>query len=144
MFAFAYTGCFMKISLQSTKHSTTLPTLPTSTLPLVIPEQIWITQLNYRWLSYTGGTGWCACIHVNGFTEREKKKQKKTKKHTHTIHWITTMLATSKNIPFPGHDHLLITGTDNPSLTGTRVLIKVSGHQYQWLAGGYDLEIGHF
>ena len=20
----------------------------------------------------------------------------------------------------------------------------MSGHQYQWLAGGYDLEIGHF
>ena len=25
-----------------------------------------------------------------------------------------------------------------------RVIIKVKGHQYQWLAGGYDLEIGHF
>ena len=22
--------------------------------------------------------------------------------------------------------------------------IKVKDHQYQWLAGGYDLEIGHF
>ena len=22
--------------------------------------------------------------------------------------------------------------------------MKVSGHQYQWLAGGYDLEKGHF
>ena len=25
-----------------------------------------------------------------------------------------------------------------------RVIIKVKGHQYRWLAGGYDLEIGHF
>ena len=29
-------------------------------------------------------------------------------------------------------------------LTCAQVIIKVSGHQYQWLAGGYDLEIGHF
>ena len=26
---------------------------------------------------------------------------------------------------------------------GTQAIIKVSGHQYQWLAGGYDPEIGH-
>ena len=26
----------------------------------------------------------------------------------------------------------------------TWAIIKVSGHQYRWLAGGYDLEIGHF
>ena len=26
----------------------------------------------------------------------------------------------------------------------TTMLIKVSGHQHRWLAGGYDLEIGHF
>ena len=24
-----------------------------------------------------------------------------------------------------------------------RAVIEVSGHQYRWLAGGYDLEIGH-
>ena len=30
------------------------------------------------------------------------------------------------------------------TFAGTRVIIKVSGHQHQWLAGGYDLEIGHF
>ena len=29
-------------------------------------------------------------------------------------------------------------------LAGARAIIKVSGHQYQWLAGGYDMEIGHF
>ena len=27
---------------------------------------------------------------------------------------------------------------------GARAIIKVSSHQCQWLAGGYDLEIGHF
>ena len=25
-----------------------------------------------------------------------------------------------------------------------RATIIVPGHQYQWLTGGYDLEIGHF
>ena len=54
------------------------------------------------------------------------------------------MLATSKNVLFPGHNHVLTTGTDDPSLTGAWVIIKVLGHQHWWLAGGYDLEIGHF
>ena len=48
------------------------------------------------------------------------------------------MLATSKNELYPGHSHLLRTGTDDPSLTGTRAIIKVSGHQHWWLAGGYN------
>ena len=61
-----------------------------------------------------------------------------------TIHHVTTMLDTSKNVLFPGHDHLLTISADNPSLAGARVIIKVSGHQQRWLAGGYDLEIGHF
>ena len=30
------------------------------------------------------------------------------------------------------------------SKTSAQTITKVSGHQYQWLAGGYDLEIGHF
>ena len=34
-----------------------------------------------------------------------------------TIHQVTTMLATSRNILFPGHNHLLTTGTDDPSLS---------------------------
>ena len=54
------------------------------------------------------------------------------------------MQATPKNVLFPGQHHLLTTNTDDPSLAGTRATIKVSGHQYWWLAGGYDLEIGHF
>ena len=34
--------------------------------------------------------------------------------------------------------------SDDTYLAGARSIIKVSGHQYQWLAGGYDLEIGIF
>ena len=54
------------------------------------------------------------------------------------------MLATSKNVLFPGHNHLLTTGADDSSFASAQVIIKVSGYQYWWLAGGYDLEIGHF
>ena len=61
-----------------------------------------------------------------------------------TIHQVTTMLVTYRNVLFPGHNHLLTTGTDDPSLAGAWVIISISSHQHQWLAGGYDLEIGHF
>ena len=58
------------------------------------------------------------------------------------------MLATSKNVLFPGHNHLLTTGADDPTLliigrAQMRVIIKVEGHQHWCLAGDYDLEIGH-
>ena len=53
------------------------------------------------------------------------------------------MLAISKNVLFPGHNHLL-TSTDDLSFAGAQAIIKVSRHQYRWLAGGYYLEIGHF
>ena len=43
-----------------------------------------------------------------------------------TIHQVTTMLSTSKNV------------------VGAQAIIKVSGHQHWRLAGGYDLEIAHF
>ena len=33
-----------------------------------------------------------------------------------TIHQVTTMLATSKNALFPGHNHLLTIGADDPTL----------------------------
>ena len=52
------------------------------------------------------------------------------------------MLSTSKNVLFPGHNHLLTTGADDAYTLIT--IMEVSGHQHQWLAGGYDLEIGHF
>ena len=56
-----------------------------------------------------------------------------------TSYQVTTMLATSKNILFPGHNHALATGADDPSFTGAQVISTG-----QWLAGGYDLEIGNF
>ena len=48
-----------------------------------------------------------------------------------TIHQVTIMLATSKNVLFPGHNHLLTTGINNLTL---------------WLSPKrqWDLEIGHF
>ena len=61
-----------------------------------------------------------------------------------TIHQVTAMLATSKTVLFTGHNHLLTTNADYPSLAGARAIIKVSGHQHQWLACDYNLEIGQF
>ena len=49
-----------------------------------------------------------------------------------TIHQV----ATSTNVLFPGPNHLLTTGTDDPSLAGAQAIIKVSSHQYRSLAGG--------
>ena len=45
----------------------------------------------------------CLC---RGMTLRKKN----------TIHQVTTKLATSKNVLFPGPNHLLTTGADDPSL----------------------------
>ena len=49
------------------------------------------------------------------------------------------MVATSKDVLFSGHNHLLTTGTDDLSLAGAQVVIKVPGHQYHWFAGDHDL-----
>ena len=54
-----------------------------------------------------------------------------TAKKKNTINQATTMLATSKNIPFPGHNHMLTTGTDDLtlwlSLERQRVAFLLSG-----------------
>ena len=60
------------------------------------------------------------------------------------IHQVTTMLATSKNVLFPGHNHLLTTSADDLTLWLSPKQQRVKGHQHWWLAGGYDLEIEHF
>ena len=42
---------------------------------------------------------------------------------------------------------VITTSTDDPSLLADdQAILKMLGHQYQWLAaaGGYDLEIGPF
>ena len=46
--------------------------------------------------------------HVLTFTYIVQKKA--------TIHQVTTMLATYKNVLFPGHNHLITTGTDDQTL----------------------------
>ena len=33
-----------------------------------------------------------------------------------TIHQVATMLSTSKNVLFPGPNHLITTGTDDPTI----------------------------
>ena len=48
-----------------------------------------------------------------------------TLRNNATIHQVTTMLTTSNNVIFPGHNHLLTTGTDDPSLASARVIIKM-------------------
>ena len=49
-----------------------------------------------------------------------------------TINQVTTMLATSKNVIFPGHNHLLTTGTDDSILWLSPERQRVKGHQYWW------------
>ena len=41
------------------------------------------------------------------------------------------------------HRFLHLVSINGCVFAGTRVIIKVSGHQHWWLAGGYDLEVGH-
>ena len=76
--------------------------------------------------------------------ERSKKRssQANATAQKAIIHQVTIMLATSKTVLFSGPNHLLTTGADYPSLY--LLIIKVKGHQHQWLAGGYDLEIDIF
>ena len=59
------------------------------------------------------------------------------------IHQVTTILSISKNVLFPGHNHLLTSGIDDPILWLSYERQRVKGQQHRWLAGGYELEIGH-
>ena len=62
-----------------------------------------------------------------------------------TIYQVTTMLATSKHVLFPGHNHLLTNGTDDQTTFWlSPEHQRVKGPQPWWLAGGNDLGIGHF
>ena len=54
------------------------------------------------------------CFHLASFLSCPSSVKKAT------IYQVTTMLATSKNVQFPGHSHLLTTGTDDPSLAHWR------------------------
>ena len=55
------------------------------------------------------------------------------------------MSATSKNALLPGHNHLLTIVIDDSTLwLSPERQQEVKGHQYPWIAGGYDVEIAHF
>ena len=41
-------------------------------------------------------------------------------------------------------DTVIVSALTNRVLAGARTIIKVSSHQHRWLAGSYNLEIGHF
>ena len=49
-----------------------------------------------------------------------------------TMHLVTTMLATSKNVLFPGPNHLITTGADDVTLWLSPKCQHVKGHQYRW------------
>ena len=66
------------------------------------------------------------CSHAEDVCCKEFQNYSPRKKAT--IHQVTTMLATSKNVIFPGHNHLLTTDTDDLSRAGARVIIKASGY----------------
>ena len=73
------------------------------------------------------------------------------KKATIHMHQVTTMLATSKNtcnfqviIQPPANHQCWWPDTLNIARAPVRVIIKVSGHQHQLLASGYDLKIRLF
>ena len=81
-------------------------------------------------------------------TQKQNIQNTTTQKSHYPPVQVTNMLAASKNLIFTGHNHLLTTGADDPSLAGTRTITKVpemsksperqwvKGHQYQWLANG--------
>ena len=59
------------------------------------------------------------------------------------IHYPPTILSTSTQVLFAGHNHLLTTSVGDLSDTliitraSARVIMKVKGHWHWWLTGGY-------
>ena len=65
-------------------------------------------------------TGWIGCKEI-GFSVDEQRTYRRNIVHEilhkrATIHQVTTMLGSSTNVIFPGHNHRLTTGTDDPTL----------------------------
>ena len=56
-------------------------------------------QKNGKYLGCMSPQGWPCTLHKNA-----------------SVHQVITVLATSKNVLFPGHNHLLTTSTDEPPL----------------------------
>ena len=67
-----------------------------------------------------------------------------TRQKKANIHHVTTMLATSENVLFPGHNHLLTTGTDDPSLARARANNQKCSVISGWWLGGYLVDSGFF
>ena len=59
-----------------------------------------------KWVIYCGAW-WHVKYNIVGLTLRSPQN---------TIHQVTTILATSKNVLYPGHNHLLTTSTDDPTV----------------------------
>ena len=64
----------------------------------------------------TFNTAWWVCNNINDSTITVLKVCFESVCKKTTIHQLTTMLSFSKNVLFPGHNHLLTTGADDPSL----------------------------
>ena len=58
--------------------------------------------------------------------------------------WAQVWVSTQTSMTGWPHKKPLSTMQVATILAGARAIIKVLGHQHWWLAGGYDLEIGHF
>ena len=79
-----------------------------SYLDSFLAEIYWI----FGWSLLTVRVFWQPAVWISAFTLRKKA----------TIHQVTTMLATSKNVLFPGHNHLLTTHTDGARAIKFRVI----------------------
>ena len=70
----------------------------------------WAEQYNYEQPFSSITFSQCGCNNTDGKVFSQSTVQ------NGTIHQVTTMLATSKNVLFPGHTNLLTTGTDDMTL----------------------------
>ena len=67
----------------------------------------------------------CARSHQGPHLTSNEQAAILTLRQKVTINQVTTMLVTSKNVLFPGHNHLVTTGTNDPSLAGVQAVISV-------------------
>ena len=67
---------------------------------------------DYSLITYLVYQGIAIVTHCKSDREQRKCKFAHCTKKA-TIHQVTTMIATSKNVLFPGHNYLLITVTDD-------------------------------
>ena len=71
----------------------------------------------HRWPAIAGMAGWSKATNGEPIAnEYESGDRVSFTGQKNTIHQLTIVLSTSKNVLCPGHNHLLTTGTDDPSL----------------------------